>query len=529
MKQKNYTFAQAEACYYETVRINKGSSSEWSTEREGNALIDIKRTPENYELIPHHKVLNPSHFGEAGRGQGIAELYKERTGRTARMNGSDEQKSKAVGCIITLPRDYLEIDYNLSEEEYATIARHVEEDDNKEAKAYITAIDKIQNYIFNEDEKEKIKEFFTVALAAWMKVADVREEDILYAVVHMDESFPHLHIMCLPVMQDPVTGKVTCSTSKYNNRVTHYYDCLHQNVINEMKNLGIDGSGLLNGVTKGKGFSPAELNREQRAEGVRRSLENRLLAERCEQLERKNADAEVNLILTEGRKKVAEQELEEVKKAIVSNKLLSSKEMKAHKKEMKRVQQTEGRPQITQYDYDKLLQLARVAEEFEAERKAFEEQKGNFNREVKKVAEAMFPEELQKACKEKEYCDEWLPHAQSVEEKWMIICQKEEQIAEREAELECKEQQREKEINEQAQCIAQKMLEDQKKTLLDKIKEKLTGIFDKIADVIKSIEEYLPFRISDKVNDKLFNIRNEVTVELENVFEDYEEEIEDWE
>lgn len=518
MRQGNYTFAQAEACFYEAMRVNKGSSSEWSADKEGNALIDIEKTPGNYELITHHVVLDPSHFYERGRGSGIAELHKELTGRTARMNGKDEQKSKAVGCIITLPRDYLEIDYGLTEEEYVAVARHVENATKDATRDYISAMSKIQNYAFNDAEKEKIKTFFEAALTAWMKVADVRMENILYAVVHMDESFPHLHIMCLPTIVDPVTGKITCSTSKYNNRVTHYYDKLHQNVIDEMRNLGIDASGLLNGVTKEKGFSPSEFNREQRAEGVRRSIENKILKERCEQLERKNADAEMELLKTEGKRTVAERELEETRKSNIANTALSKKELKAHHKELQRVQKSEGRPQITQYEYDKLVRLARTAEEFEAERKVFEAQKCNFNREVKKAAEAMFPMELQKARKEKEYCDEWLPHARAIEEQWMIICQKEEQIAEREAELENKEQQREREINEQAQIKAQEIYKCHKETLIQRIWEKLFGVFTKVVEIIG---EHLSVKLRDKIIDMLNDIRTDIV----NVFEEQEIEI----
>lgn len=46
------------------MRINKGAVSEWSVLKEGDALIDIERTPDNYELVSYHEVLNPSYFSK---------------------------------------------------------------------------------------------------------------------------------------------------------------------------------------------------------------------------------------------------------------------------------------------------------------------------------------------------------------------------------------------------------------------------------------------------------------------------------
>ena len=82
MKQVNLSYAKADRCYYEAIRINKGTSSEWSKDKEGNALIDTSKTELNYELIPHHQALNPSNFRKHNRGLGIADYHKSVTGRT---------------------------------------------------------------------------------------------------------------------------------------------------------------------------------------------------------------------------------------------------------------------------------------------------------------------------------------------------------------------------------------------------------------------------------------------------------------
>lgn len=137
-------------------------------------------------------------------------------------------------------------------------------------------MDKMKNHKFTEEEKHKIKEFFMAALKAWQKVAGIRDQDLLYSVVHLDESYPHLHISALPTIE--VKGEITYSTSKYNNYLTHYFDKLHTNVIEEMaKQNNIDASGLLNGATKGKGFKPADFSHKLRMEGVRFAIETSII------------------------------------------------------------------------------------------------------------------------------------------------------------------------------------------------------------------------------------------------------------
>ncbi len=271
MKQINLTYAAINSCFFEAMRLNKKESTEWSINNDNNALIDSTRTHLNNELIPHHNALNPDDYNKRNRGQGIAEYHRFVTGRSARMHGAEEQRSKAIGCIITLPRDYLDIDYGLTDKEYAAIENHIENSDqnhgaNKIAptsEEYNSAIDKIRNHEWSKDEVAKINTFFEAALKSWQKIATIRNEDMLYAIVHYDESWPHLHIAALPtiVKED---GSITYSTSKYSNRTTHYYDTLHRKMINEMKEYDINASGLLNGKTMAQEFLPADKNYEER-------------------------------------------------------------------------------------------------------------------------------------------------------------------------------------------------------------------------------------------------------------------------
>jgi len=74
------------------------------------------------------------------------------------MNGQEEQRSKAVGCIITLPRNYLRIDYGLTDAEYNAIARSVENGkrEKKPSTEYLSAMKKIKEHEFTPQENEKI-------------------------------------------------------------------------------------------------------------------------------------------------------------------------------------------------------------------------------------------------------------------------------------------------------------------------------------------------------------------------------------
>lgn len=311
MRQDNFSYRVAEACFYEVMRIIKGPASDWSVAKEGNALINPERTADNYELVPHHEALNPANIGKEERGKAIAAYHKAVTGRSARMNGQEKQLSKAVGLIVSLPRTYLTIDYGLTEEEYAAIAHRIECDGKEEPDSfyYKSAMKKIRDYRYSEEEKKKIREFFEVAFESWLIVAGIRRQDVLYAVVHMDESFPHLHIMALPTCIKE-SGEITFSADKYNYRRTHYYDTLHTDMIREMTDRGIEAGGLLNGTTKGKGFRSIDYTREQREEGVRQALELLILKQHKEKVLQATEAAKVDWMIQQNACQVMSENME---------------------------------------------------------------------------------------------------------------------------------------------------------------------------------------------------------------------------
>jgi hypothetical protein len=436
MRQIKISYAKAEDCFYEVMRINKGSSSEWSVLKEGNALIVPTKTDQNYEIIPHHENLNPSSFGKHNRGRGIADYHKRETGRSARMNGSEDEKSKAVGCIITLPKTYLLIDYGFTEQEYAAVTHNVErgEKDEPESKYYRSAIEKICCHEFSEEEKIEIKKFFTAAFIAWKKVAGVRNKDILFAVVHMDESYPHLHIMALPTYEK--NGKITYSVSKYNNQVTHYFDTLHTRVIQEMKDLGVDASGLLNGSTKGKGFEPGDFTREQRAEGVRIANETAILrlskinAEHQEKIATENLletrahveDERDKLLLIQGHKEFEAQRYNKLQKendSMTTNNHSMRQRLKNAKKN--------GKPrEVNGYDYERFYGWKMNDLDIRIERERLKAKEADIDTYVETEVQKRLPSAIRNAREDREYCDKWLIQAQILEMKDQEIIRREE-------------------------------------------------------------------------------------------------------
>lgn len=317
MHQDFFTYKECDSAFYEAMRINKGSSSGWSTDKEGNALIDTNRTDWNVEVVPHHEALNPSNYRKHNRGQGLADYHKQVCGRSARMNGDKKQQSKVVGCVITLPREEYEtlgIKVDLTDEEWATLTKHIESGSKKEPKSkeYKQAIAKLKNVDFTPEQREYIENYLTAAFRSWQKNAGIKDEDVLFAVLHYDETTPHLHTMAFPSAErktkDKNTGKEitkkTFSTDRFTNWKTGYMNTMHQNVIKLMEeDFKIDGSNLLNGATKkenAKLYSPAQLTKEQREESVDLALISREAERRAKEAETKRtAEEEKFEILTE--------------------------------------------------------------------------------------------------------------------------------------------------------------------------------------------------------------------------------------
>lgn len=520
MKQINLTYAEVDAAFYEAMRINKGKSIEWSREKEGNALIDTERTVDNYELIPHHKALNPSDYRKHNRGQAIAEYHKEQTGRAARMNGSNKQKSKAVCCVITLPKTYLCIDYGLTDAEYKAVEAFVEsgKKEGPSSPEYKSAIEKMRDHRFTEEEKQKIKEFFMAALKAWQKVAGIRNKDLLYSVVHLDESCPHLHIAALPTIE--VNGEITYSTSKYNNYLTHYFDRLHTNVIEEMaKQNNIDASGLLNGSTKGKGYKPADFTFEQRMEGVRIAGETAVLrqskinAEYQEKMATENLletrahleDERDKLLLIQGHKEFEVQRYNELQKendSMTTNNHSMRQRLKDAKKNSKP-------REVTGYDYERFYNWKMTDIDIRIERERLKAKEADIDTYVEEEVMKRLPSAIRTAREDREYCNKWLTQAKVLE-------LKEEEIIKREKVVKAIEDDFEQSVEKE---VVIKLRGSLKKIFKDIIEE----LFNPDGFIMSSMKKWMPYDIFERferfVRGTIKNIERKFTASTER--EDY--------
>ncbi len=139
------TFSLSRICglFDEAIRTIPGYDK-YDPNIEPKALIDYSKTKDNFMLFLNNCMRHKK--GEHDKSKKIRKLIEEKTGKTARKD--------AVACsvIITMPTTY----------------------------------------------EGDPKLFFDVAAKAMMIAAGIKEDDVLYAVVHMDESTPHMHFAFLP-------------------------------------------------------------------------------------------------------------------------------------------------------------------------------------------------------------------------------------------------------------------------------------------------------------------------------------------
>lgn len=478
MVYDNMTYKQVETAFYEAMRTIKKKTAEWSKEKEGNALIDPTRTCDNFEIVPHHEILDPSNVNKRNRGRTLAEHHKEVTGRAARMQGEEKQLSKCACLIGTLPRDYLQIDYGITDSEYAAVVNHIENDEKTESPEYKSAISKIKDYRFTEEEKAKIKEFFTVFFEAWKKISGIRDEDVLFCVVHMDETFPHSHTAAFPTTEKDEDGSITYSVAKFSNFGYDYRSELHPRMIEEMGKRGIDASGLLNGATtKEKKFKPAELNRQQREEAVKIANQNLILSQMKEKTKNE-------LVIIEGERIAEEKRLEKVR-ILRTDTALSERDHKKHMQELKRVRDESSQPHLGQYEYENLLNSVGLAKDLKRREKELTERERKFNAVVKEEASKMLPEELQRVREDREYVEKWRSEAKKLEYWAESLSALSQDIAKREDAAEKREKHFQKIVEQEVQI-----------KLCDRVKEIFKEILEEIfrpdGFIIRNMKRCLP-------------------------------------
>ncbi len=484
MRQDNITIAKIPGIFREVLRINKTeeenkNAPEYTVYNDGSALIDSTKTHLNYPLIPPHPALNPEKASTED-GKGLVEYYKSITGRYPRMHGEEKQLSKAVGVIITLPIDYIHKEHELTNDEYAELMKYLESGRKPDPENHkIKSIhEKLAHEEYSGYELESIKQFFSSALKAWQKNAGIRDQDMLYAVVHMDETTPHLHVCALPSVEKEVHNKKTgeteirhtFSTDKFNNRRTHYFDTLHRNIIDLMREDGIDASGLLNGTTKEKEFNPNTLSHNERQEGV-------ILAKYLRATNDAIKKARITLKSLGADKSMLEQEATECKRKIMALK----KEYTLAREEAESLKKDKGFLAALKYNKPETIkvspQMARKIKNSELEYEKLKKREADVTRReqnVDKIIKSKVKELMPKRIRKIE--DEVIPRIKQTKRE---NNEKAKELEKREAENLAKEQellQKEQELS-----IARQNL----MTLINQgIREKLTK------KILKMIEEY---------------------------------------
>lgn len=314
MNIKTITYAKVDALFYEAMRINLKGRCE--ARREGQALIKVSHTHLNRVLI-QHPCMNPSNYYQHNRGEGIAQYHKSVTGKYPRMNGSEQQQSKAIGIITTLPRDYIKKNIQLTDDEYEYL---ISEKFNSNTELGKRIDEKLSVEEWTDEEIHNITNFFQINMECILAECGVRTDDVLYSVIHFDETFPHMHLVFLPtkiqkyekniysnyktkdkppqLLHKAGDERITFSTefmkkgfrrdAETGEIKESFYNTFHHNVIRRMKNKGVEASGLLNGETKGKGFDPGMMIREEREESVKNAARSRYLKQQNSVLEEQN-------------------------------------------------------------------------------------------------------------------------------------------------------------------------------------------------------------------------------------------------
>ena len=342
MRVDKFTYAQVEACLYEAMRTYiKGGKVQ--ADREGNALLDVNMTKYNETYV--HDCLKPIKdepakrkktkdgtkyyrknedgiLVEYQRGQAIANYHNSQVKsklQKARMTGDTIQLSKAIGFIITLPKDYIQgVIPDLSDAEYEYLVSKTEAEQMHQPfkidELYEKTLDeKFSRHKWTKEEMEKAKEFLFAAKDCVLEEMGIRNEDVLFYSLHWDESFPHIHAMALCTQEKTYEEDVYSKKKKKDGTYTllhkkgeteisysvgklyeqnkegkyTFFKDFHQNVVDRMAVKGMDASGLINGVTSERKFNPAQMNYEQREESVKQSMKILALQKKMKQLETK--------------------------------------------------------------------------------------------------------------------------------------------------------------------------------------------------------------------------------------------------
>ena len=134
----------------------------------------------------------------------------------------------------------------------------------------------------SKDDREAIKAWGNDVLEGFLEAYGLERGDVLGAVIHMDETYPHVHISVLPISRDEKGAHL--SAKKVNNRSA--LNKLHDSVAEHMKERGYKGTYVSEDKeARGKGTATLEAYKEhqeaikERDKAIKERDEARLDAE----------------------------------------------------------------------------------------------------------------------------------------------------------------------------------------------------------------------------------------------------------
>lgn len=186
---KTVSLQQAIHCAQEAVRTLAGYSPDDSSIKR-QALLNKEKSADNITLLLRDCVnIQP---GTKNQAKALEQYYRDRFQKSTKKN------TCACTLFFGLPKDYLPADFHLTGPEYKALCTEATNQPGVDQKALERAHKKVLSRDFSDSEKDSIRDFFEKAIPVFCKILGIKEDDILYAIVHMDESFPHLHFSFLP-------------------------------------------------------------------------------------------------------------------------------------------------------------------------------------------------------------------------------------------------------------------------------------------------------------------------------------------
>jgi len=189
---KYISFKTAISFWKEAIRELPGYQPEVDDGVERKALLNKEKTFLNKVMVAQECMKNST--DNKNQIQQMSDYYYARYGKQPKKN------TRIMAFFMAMPRDYITADYGLTGDEYKALCTELAGKPGVDWKVLKNAQEKILSRTYTESELERIYDFFEKAVPVICKVLGIRTEDVLYAVVHMDESFAHIHIAAFPAV-----------------------------------------------------------------------------------------------------------------------------------------------------------------------------------------------------------------------------------------------------------------------------------------------------------------------------------------